>query len=136
MMKQLFRCAVLVCFCLSCAVTALSGEASLFNEEKATVLKNGADVYGQAFIKADGSGRLLLLAGDAAFILDVGKSTVHDVAVNSINDQGGPVMIDYGILSEITGAGLEKTGNGGLAFTAKGNRYEVRLLGRMVLDPI
>jgi hypothetical protein len=136
MMKHLFRCTVLVCFCLSFAFTALSGEASLFNEEKPTVLKNGSDVYGQAFAKADGSGKLLVLAGDAAFMLDPGMSTVHDVAVNSINGTGGSVTIDYSIISEIAGAGLARTGDVGFAFTAKGNRYEVRLPGRGILEPI
>jgi len=142
-MKRLFVYVIVVCLCLSFANAALSGDFpglyNVFKEEKAAVMKNGTDVNGQAFRSIMKSENLLVLAGDLAFMLDVEALTVHDVAINSIKNvnekdfETNPI-IDYDIISEVVGAGLKKTDNGGYAFTAKGDLYEVRLTGQTKLD--
>jgi hypothetical protein len=133
-MNRFLKCALVLCFLLSMTTVAFSGGEVAFNEEKASVLKNGADTFGQVFRKADEPQKLLVLAGDVAFLVDVTAKTVHDAAINSVNDKSDPVMIDYGVLSEVTGAGLTGTGNRGFTFTAKGDRYEVTVQSRLLLD--
>jgi hypothetical protein len=114
--------------------SAHSGEATGFVEEKAIITRNGADVYGQVFRKADEQRKLLVLAGDVAFMVDVIDYTIHDVAINSIDDKSDLTKIDYGILDEIKDSGLDGTRDMGFTFTSKGDFYEVKLLTRTLID--
>jgi len=132
-MKRLFMYVTVFCFLMSSVIVAFSGGTTAFNEEKAKVTKNGTDTYGQVFRKADEPRKLLVLTGDVAFMVDVQAYSVHDVAINSVNDKSDPVMIDYGILTEVTGAELSGTGNKSFTFTSKGNKYEVILQSRLML---
>jgi|GEM_PF-1923456 len=129
------KISILVCLSilLCLASWSLSSDAVSFNEEKAVIKKNGTDTYGQVFRKADEPKKLLVLTGDAAFLVDVVAYTVCDVAVNSIDDKTDPVMIDYGVLSEIVDSGLVGTGNKSFTFTSKGDTYDVEMTGRTML---
>ena len=150
-MKRLFGYGALVsvglCLFLPCA--ALSGGYSdfynAFNEEKAVVTKNGTDMDGQVFTKTydPEPEELLVLAGDTAFVLKttglfmqrLGMSNVYDLTINNIDDKSRPAMIEYDVGPGIAGAVLEETGDGGYAFTARGDRYEVRLKRPIKRDP-
>jgi len=121
-------------FLLACmTIPALSGGAAAFIEEKAIITKNGVDTYGQVFRKADEPRKLLVLTGDVAFMVDVIDYTMHNVAINSIDDKSDPVTIDYGMLDEITDSGLTGTGDMGFTFSSKGDLYEVKLLTRTLI---
>ena len=114
-------------------IPALSGDATAFVEEKAIITKNGADTYGQIFRKINEPRKLLVLTGDVAFMVDVIDYTIHDVAINSIDDKSDPVTIDYGMLDEVTDSGLAGTGEMGFTFSSKGDLYEVKLLTRTLI---
>ena len=126
----LIVCAFLLIFS---TILALSGDATDFVEEKAIITKNGVDTYGQIFRKINEPRKLLLLTGDVAFIVDVIDYTIHDVAINSIDDKSDPVSIDYGMLDEVTDSGLAGTGKMGFTFSSKGDLYEVKLLTRTLI---
>ncbi len=113
-------------------IPASAGGPFAFNKAKAVVTKNGMDTYGQVFCKADETNKFLVLSGDVAFMVDVSANTVHDVAINSVDEKADPVMIDYGILSEIQGANLQTSG-GVFTFKSKGDSYEVNSEGRVWL---
>lgn len=132
-MKKSISVFVCLSVLLCVAPFSLSSDAAGFNKEKATIRKNGTDTYGQAFRKADEPRKLLILTGDTAFMVDVVAYTVFDVAVNSINDKTDPVMIDYGLLSEVSDSGLVGTGDKGFTFTSKGDTYDVEMAGRTML---
>jgi hypothetical protein len=108
----------------------MAGDPESFSTEKATVKKNDVDTYGQVFRKIAEPKKLLVLTGDRAFLVDVSAKTVHDVAINSIDDKSDPVSIDYGVLSAVEGAGLSSTRDSGIpgfSFTAKGDTYTVEM---------
>lgn len=132
-MKKIAILSVCVFLLVCTTIPALSGDATAFIEEKAIITKNGVDTYGQVFRKADELRKLLVLTGDVAFMVDVIDYTIHNVAVNSIDDKSDPVTIDYGTLDEITDSGLEGTGEMGFTFSSKGDLYEVKMLTRTLI---
>jgi len=132
-MKKVIASFVCVSMIICMVVPALSGSATAFIEEKAVITKNGADTYGQVFRKADEPRKLLVLTGDVAFLVDVIDYTIHNVAINSIDDKSDPVTIDYGTLDMVTDSGLTGTGDMGFTFSSKGDLYEVKLLTRTLI---
>jgi len=132
-MKKITVLSVCAFLLLCMTIPALSGSATAFIEEKAIITKNGADTYGQVFRKADEPRKLLVLTGDVAFLVDVIDYTIHNVAVNSIDDKSDPVTIDYGTLDEVADSGLAGTGDRGFTFNSKGDLYEVKLLTRTLI---
>lgn len=110
-------------------ITTSAGGPFAFNKAKATVKKNGIDTCGEAFRKADEPNKILVLSGDVAFMVDVSANTVHDVAINSVDEKSDPVMIDYGILSLVQESELQTSG-GSFTFKSKGDSYEVEMEGR------
>ncbi|MBN1882866.1 MAG: hypothetical protein JW885_11880 [Deltaproteobacteria bacterium] len=132
-MKKIITLSVCAFLFVCLTIPALSGSATGFIEEKAIITKNGTDTYGQVFRKADEPRKLLVLTGDVAFMVDVIDYTIHNVAVNSIDDKSDPVTIDYGMLDEVTDSNLQGTGERGFTFNSKGNLYEVDLLTRTLI---
>ena len=115
-------------------ITAIATGPVAFNSAKGTVKKNGTDTYGQLFRKADEPNKVLVLSGDVAFMVDVSAKTVHDVAINSVDEKADPIMIDYGILSEVEGADLQTSG-GSFTFKSKGDSYSIEMQGRTTFAP-
>ncbi len=150
-MKRFLICgaSALVCLCLLLPGPAFSGGCfsyyCAFNEEKAVVTKNGADIGGRVFTKTydPEPDELFVLAPDAAFLLRTkglfmqrfGTSNVSDVTVHNTDDKGKPVTIDYEVGIAVAGAVLEETGKGKYAFAAGDDRYEVRLKRAVKRDP-
>lgn len=123
-------------FLLLSAVSAYSGSPAAFTEERATITKNGVDTSGRVFVQADNPATLLVSEGDSAFLVNRSTKAVHSVAINGISEASGGVMIDFGTLSQVEGAGLIVGADGSVAFLAAGDRYVVTPQGRMVLDPL
>ena len=132
-MKKVVILSVCAFLFLCMTISALSGDATAFIEEKAIITKNGTDTYGQVFREVNEPRKLLLLTGDVAFMVDVIDYTIYDVAINSIDDKSDPVTIDYGMLNEVTDSGLTGTGDMGFTFRSKGDLYEVKLLTRTLI---
>jgi hypothetical protein len=123
--------AYMTAFCLVLyAVAAYSGTQAAFAEQRMTITRNGADTSGRVFERADDPAVLLVLSGDSAYLVNRSAKTVHSVAINGINDAANPVMIDYGVLSRVEGAGLIVGSDEGVAFLARGDRYAVTPQGR------
>jgi hypothetical protein len=133
--KKPVRYVALFCLLLLTAVTAYSGSPVAFTGQEVTITINGAVSDGRVFIQTDDSATLLVLSGDVAFLVNKTAKTVYTIAINSVNDTADPVMIDYGVLSEVEGAGLIIGADGEVAFLAKGDRYDVRPKGRVYLGP-
>jgi hypothetical protein len=116
-----------------------------YDEEKAVVTKNDADVGGRVFTRTydPEPEELLVLAGDRAFLLKtrglfmqrLGMSSVYDVTIRDMDDAARPAIIDVSVGSPIVGAVLETTEDGRYTFDAWGDRYEVRLAGKIERDP-
>lgn len=132
-MKKVVILSVCAFLFLCMTISALSGDATAFIEEKAIITKNGTDTYGQVFREVNEPRKLLLLTGDVAFMVDVIDYTIYDVAINSIDDKSDPVTINYGMLNEVTDSGLTGTGDMGFTFSSKGDLYEVKLLTRTLI---
>ena len=132
-MKKVVILSVCAFLFLCMTISALSGDATAFIEEKAIITKNGTDTYGQVFREVNEPRKLLLLTGDVAFMVDVIDYTIYDVAINSIDDKSDPVTIDYGMLNEVTDSGLTGTRDMGFTFRSKGDLYEVKLLTRTLI---
>lgn len=115
-----------------------------YNEETATVTKDGAAVEGRVFTRTydPDPEQLFVLAGDAAFVLKtsglfmqrMGLVNVYELVVRSIDDKDRPITIDCKTGPGIQGSLLEDLGGSAYAFTVHGARYEVRLAGPVVRD--
>ncbi|MBN2224187.1 MAG: hypothetical protein JW765_05885 [Deltaproteobacteria bacterium] len=125
----------LFCLLFLTAMTAYPGSPVAFTGQEVTITINGAVSDGRVFIQTNDSATLLVLSGDAAFLVNKTAKTVYTIAVNRVNDTAEPVMIDYGVLSQIEGAGLIIGADGEVAFLAKGDRYDVRPKDRVYLGP-
>jgi hypothetical protein len=114
------------------ATLALAGGAESYYKMKGVVKKDGVDTYGQVFKKATEPAKYLVLAGDAAFLVDTAAKTVHDVAVNSVDDKTRPAKISIGIIAEVSSANFRSKAEGGrvgFSFSSKGSRYVVVVEG-------
>ena len=111
---------------------SLAGGIESYYKMKGVVKKDGVDTYGQVFKKAAEPTKYLVLTGDVAFLVDIASKTVHDVAVNSVNDKTRPAKISIGIISEVSNANFRskaETGRIGFSFSSKGSRYVVVVEG-------
>ncbi|MBN2223882.1 MAG: hypothetical protein JW765_04320 [Deltaproteobacteria bacterium] len=150
-MKRLFIFGIpaLVCLCLLLPAPVFSGGCfsyyCAFDTEVAAVTKNGEDTDGRVFTKTydPEPDELLVMAGDAAFMVKMrgafmqsfGMTNIYDVTIHSMDNNAEPVTIDYEVGYPVAGAVLEETGDGAYAFTAGGDRYEVRLKNPIERDP-
>ncbi len=131
-MKRKFIASIILTSLLLITTISLAGGIESYYKMKGVVKKDGVDTYGQVFKKATETSKYLVLTGDVAFLVDVASKTVHDVAVNSVNDKTRPAKISIGIISEVSGADFRskaETGRLGFSFSSKGSRYVVVVEG-------
>ncbi len=134
-MKKFAVVTALCCLLLLTAVSAFSAATAAFTEQDVTITKNGAPVTGRMFVRADDPATLLVLSGDAAFLINKTARTVYKVTINGINDSADPVKIDYRVLAQVEGAGLIIGTDGEIAFLAQWDRYDIRPKSRILLGP-
>ncbi|MBN1571785.1 MAG: hypothetical protein JW984_01175 [Deltaproteobacteria bacterium] len=127
-MKRKLAASIVLISLFLIATISLAGGMESYYKMKGVVKKDGVDTYGQVFKKATEPSKYLVLAGDVAFLVDVTAETVHDVAVNSVDDKVRPAKISIGIISEVSGANFRsktEAGRLGFSFSSKGSRYVV-----------
>jgi hypothetical protein len=134
-MKKFAAVTALCCLLMLTAVPAFSAPPAGFTEQDITITKNGAPVTGRAFARIDDPATMLVLSGNAAFLVNKTARTVYRAAIKSINDAAAPVMIDYGVLAQIEGAGLIVGTDGEIAFLADWDRYDVRPRSSILPEP-
>jgi len=114
---------------LACLVTGSVAAYAIapvaFIEEQVSLTRTGAGIPGRLFERVDNPSIILLVTENTTFLINRSFKTVYIAEIHTISGATDPIMIDYGTLSKIQGAGLIVGSDGDFSFLAGGDRYAV-----------